>query len=252
MSPIENLGERALFVHAHPDDETLSTGALIAACAHRGIEAHVVTCTRGERGEAVTGVVPAGITREELTEFRERELALAVGVLGVAGHHWLGQNPARAVGRNDRTYTDSGMVWLSEGVAGPAGHDDDSMFTAASLDEAAGDLAALIRAIRPTSVISYDDAGTYGHPDHVQAHRVAARAARDEGIPFFEIASDPRDPGFETIELHEHLDIVLDALSKYRSQLTIYPDHIEHVGGQRQEFSTAVGIRRAETEGGRA
>ncbi|WP_182355061.1 PIG-L family deacetylase [Flaviflexus huanghaiensis] len=238
------LGERALFVHAHPDDETLSTGALIAACSHSGIDTVVVTCTRGERGEAVTGVVPADISAQELTEFRERELERAVGVLGVTQHHWLGQAPARAGHLEDRRYTDSGMVWLEEGVAGPADHEDPTMLTSASVDEAAADLSALIRTVHPTSVISYDHAGTYGHPDHVHTHLIAARAARDEGVPFVEIASDPHDPAFERIELHAYLDVVLEALSKYRSQLTVFPDYIEHVGGQRQDFSTGVALRR--------
>lgn len=237
------LGERPLFVHAHPDDETLATGALIAACANQGIEPHVVTCTRGEQGEAVTGVIPLDFTTNELTLFREKELAAAVGVLGVAGHYWLGTAPARATGLADRSYQDSGMVWLDDGVAGPAELADDTTFTAASVDEAASDLAQLIATIQPTSMISYDETGTYRHPDHVRAHDIAIVAARAAGVPFLEIASDRDDDSFMWFELSEYLDVVIDALSRYRSQLTVYPDHILHVGGQRAEFSTAVGIR---------
>lgn len=243
MNLRETLGERVLFVHAHPDDETLQTGALIAACAHQGIDVHIVTCTRGERGESVTGVVPADFTIDELTAYREKELALAVSILGVAGHCWLGTAPARVEGLADRRYTDSGMAWVSEGVAGPADVSDDMMLTSASIDEAAADLIQLIRTCRPSTVLSYDEAGSYGHPDHVRTHEITAHAAREADVPFLEIASVPNDPGFTTLDFHEYLDIVLDALSKYRSQLTVYPDYIEHVGGQREEFSTAVGLR---------
>ncbi|MBM9432563.1 PIG-L deacetylase family protein [Flaviflexus equikiangi] len=249
MNLRELLGERVLFAHAHPDDETLQTGALIAACVNHGIETHVVTCTRGEQGESVAGVVPSGFTADELSAFREQELARAVEVLGVTGHYWLGQGPARAGNRPERRYTDSGMVWIEEGVAGPAETSDESTLTSASIDEASADLVELIRAIRPSALISYDGAGTYGHPDHVRTHEISKPAARATDIPFFEVASDLDDPAFDLLDLGEYLDVVVDALSKYRSQLTVYPDHLEHVGGQRAEFQTAVRLRRSPLAG---
>ena len=245
MNLRELLGERPLFVHAHPDDETLETGALIAACANQGIEPHLVTCTRGEQGEGVTGVIPSDFTMRELTDYREKELEAAVGVLGVVGQYWLGTAPARAAGREDRRYHDSGMVWIGERLAGPAEVDDETTFTAASIEEAAADLVHLITTINPSSIVSYDESGTYGHPDHVRAHEIAAFAAMQTGVPFLETAGDVSDESFTRLELGEYLDVVIDALSRFRSQLTVYPDHIEHVGGQRAEFTTTVDIRRS-------
>lgn len=243
MNLRELLGERPLFVHAHPDDETLETGALIAACANQGIEPHLLTCTRGEQGEGVTGVIPSDFSKEELTAYREKELALAVNVLGVASYHWLGAGAARAPGLPERRYEDSGMVWLEEGLAGPAELDGDTTFTAASIDEAAADLAQLIDTLQPTSLISYDETGTYRHPDHIRAHEISVAASQATGVPLLETAAELSDSNFTWLSLGEYLDVVVDALSKYRSQLTVYPDHLRHVGGQRAEFTTAVGIR---------
>ena len=89
-------GARPLFVHAHPDDETLQTGALLARLASRGVETIVVTCTRGEQGEIVPGTAPADLDPAGLVKVRERELAAAVETLGVAQHMFLGAPVARS------------------------------------------------------------------------------------------------------------------------------------------------------------
>lgn len=238
------FGKAPLFVHAHPDDETLQTGALLAACHNEGLRTTVVTATRGERGEIVQGVIPLDSTVDELAAHREQELALAVKTLGVDRHYWLGNVPARKEGLSERRYADSGMVWIDEGVAGPAENLEEGTLCSATIAEAAGDLAALIEAIAPTGIVSYDSRGSYSHPDHIRTHEIALKASEMTGVDFYEVASDVNDPGFEHLELSQYLDIVVDALSMYRSQLTVYPDHIEHVGGQRDDFSTAVGIRR--------
>jgi len=166
-----------LAVHAHPDDETLSTGALLATWAAWGAPVTVVTCTRGERGE----VIPPALAHLEgdgpaLAAHREGELAAALAALGVADHAFLDRlAPAPDDGRPDR-YEDSGMVWLAPGRAGAAPDAGPAAFAAAPVDEAAARLAGLVRERRPDVVVTYEPGGGYGHPDHVQAHRVAMRA----------------------------------------------------------------------------
>lgn len=178
-------------VHAHPDDETLSTGALLATWAAAGKPTCVVTCTRGERGEvlALPGTVSEGLRHLEgdfdaLAAYRGTELERALRELGVREQAFLDGLPAVGSSRAgvDR-YADSGMAWVSPGVAGPAPDAPASAFSLVPLDEAAGRLAALLRERRPAVVATYEPGGGYGHPDHVRAHQVAVRA--------LELAADP-------------------------------------------------------------
>ena len=108
-----------LAVHAHPDDESLSTGALLAALAADGTRVVLVTATRGEEGEIVPGAVADGDERP-LEEIREQEIDAATAALGIAERHWLGTAPALAAGAAPRRYRDSGMAWMREGLAGPS------------------------------------------------------------------------------------------------------------------------------------
>ena len=173
-----------LAVHAHPDDETLSTGGLLATWASLGRPVTVVTCTRGEQGE----VIPAELAHLEgdapgLAEHRERELAAALTALGVADHRYLDQlpDPAATTGVDAAApipvlYRDSGMVWVAGGLAGRVAELPVGAFVAAPVDEAARRLAGLIRELRPDVVVTYEPGGGYGHPDHVHTHRVTMRA----------------------------------------------------------------------------
>ncbi|QAY70319.1 PIG-L family deacetylase [Xylanimonas protaetiae] len=189
---MERLGRGVLAVHAHPDDETLSTGALLATAVAAGLPALVVTCTRGERGEvlALPGTASEGLAGLEgdgpaLAAHREHELAAALVALGGVRHVFLDQVPPGG-GR----FEDSGMVWLAPGVAGP----DPAVpagFAVVPLDDAAGRLARVIREARPTVVATYEAGGGYGHPDHVRAHQVAARAVALAAAPGFDDASAP-------------------------------------------------------------
>ncbi|MFY1695746.1 MULTISPECIES: N-acetyl-1-D-myo-inositol-2-amino-2-deoxy-alpha-D-glucopyranoside deacetylase [unclassified Solwaraspora] len=162
---------RLLLVHAHPDDETIGTGATMARYAAAGAHVTLVTCTLGEEGEIH---VPefAGLAAgaaDQLGGLRIAELAAACAALGVTDHRFLG-----GAGR----YRDSGMMGL-------ATNDHSRAFWQADLDEAAGYLMEVVREVRPQVVITYDDNGFYGHPDHIQAHRVTMRAvelAAAEGI----------------------------------------------------------------------
>ena len=232
-----------LFVHAHPDDETVQTGSLLAWLAAQGLPVSVLTCTRGEQGEIVSGVLPASTTADELVRVREAELAHAIETLGVAASYFLGTPPARAAGLGRRDYHDSGMRWVAEGLAGPADIDDPDTFTASRLDDEVADLLALIDRVRPTVVVGYDRLGSYGHPDHVRAHELAAVAAEAAGLPLVEVASDPDTDGFEWFDLSDRKQTVIQALRCYATQLTVVDDHIVHVGGQHQALPLRAGLR---------
>lgn len=144
---------RLLFVHPHPDDESIACGGAIVAAVEAGHDVHVVTCTGGEEGENQSGVDLGDLPMDEV---RRREMADAVVALGSPTHHWLG-------------FRDSGML-------GEPANDHPDAFHAADLYEAAARLARLVRRVRPHVVVSDDERGTYGHPDHVKAHRVTERA----------------------------------------------------------------------------
>jgi N-acetyl-1-D-myo-inositol-2-amino-2-deoxy-alpha-D-glucopyranoside deacetylase len=147
-------------VHAHPDDEAIGTGGILARYAAEGVQTVLVTCTRGEVGEIVD---PTVARPDNLTEVREVELRAACAILRVSALHYLG-------------YRDSGM-------AGTPDNDDPRCFWRADLDEATGRLVALVRRHRPQVLVTYDANGFYGHPDHIQAHRVTVAAYEAAGDP---------------------------------------------------------------------
>ena len=161
-SPLPTGARGLLLVHAHPDDETINNGATMAKYAAQGARVTLVTCTRGELGEIIPPELAelAADRGDRLGEYRETELARAMKELGVTDHRFLG-----APGE----YRDSGMT-------GTEGNERPDSFWQADVDEAAGRLAAVIREVRPRVLVTYNEIGGYGHPDHIQAHRVALRA----------------------------------------------------------------------------
>jgi N-acetyl-1-D-myo-inositol-2-amino-2-deoxy-alpha-D-glucopyranoside deacetylase len=167
---------RLMAVHAHPDDETIGTGATMARYVAEGSQVSLITCTRGEQGEIlVPELAHLAPDREDgLGEHRVKELAAAMSELGVTDYRFLG-GPGR--------YRDSGMVWGSEGrrAVAPDSVRADS-FWAADLHEAADLLVEVIREVRPQVMVTYDENGGYGHPDHIQAHRVAMYAWTLAGV----------------------------------------------------------------------
>jgi N-acetyl-1-D-myo-inositol-2-amino-2-deoxy-alpha-D-glucopyranoside deacetylase len=233
-----------LLVHAHPDDETISTGALIADMVSRGILVSLLTATRGERGDVVPGPLSGLQGTDALTSRREDELRAAAQALGIGECQWLGEPPARAPGLPARRYRDSGMSWIRPGLAGPAidFELDDEALTRATLQEVADDIGALLGRRHPSLVISYGHGGGYGHPDHVRVHEAALAASRAAGIPFAEIVHAPA-AGVEWHDLGAHLPTVRAALHCYASQLTVDGSHIVHSGGQREPITSAVGLR---------
>ncbi|HWG65418.1 MAG TPA: N-acetyl-1-D-myo-inositol-2-amino-2-deoxy-alpha-D-glucopyranoside deacetylase [Streptosporangiaceae bacterium] len=162
--PDHTTGRRLLLVHAHPDDESIGTGATMAKYAAEGAHVTLVTCTLGELGEIIPPQLSdlAAEKTDRLGEYRIGELAAACKALGVTDHRFLG-----GAGR-----------WRDSGMMGLASNDDPRCFWQADVDDAARTLAAIINEVRPQVMVSYDQNGLYGHPDHIQAHRVARRAFR--------------------------------------------------------------------------
>ena len=309
--------QRPVFFHAHPDDETLSTGALILELAERARVA-LVTATRGERGEMVDGPLAALAGTPELAVHRDEELEAACAVLGVGVRAYLGEPPARvgagggygdgssglvlphsyvgqsgqtnrpriceSLSRSDgplepsprsrtnrphvrrpdepspdsqakgtvpesatpqtRIYSDSGMRWVTPTVAGPASDSHPGDLAAAPVGEAAADLAAFVAWFGGDALVSYDEDGGYGHPDHVACHRIAARAAALAGILFVMVVSptryDPANPRQTVWPLSHRLGGLRRALACYPSQFRIDGDAVVHPGGQRQEIVADV------------
>ncbi len=236
---------RVLFVHAHPDDETLATGGLIAELVAHGVEVAVLTATRGEQGEVVPGPLSHLAGTPELTVHREQEVAAACRALGVSHHAFLGGDR--------RTYTDSGMRWLdeTETVAGPGDAAGTDSLTSATRADIAADIVTFAREIDADAIVSYDAHGGYGHPDHVALHEPSRVAASELGVPFWEVvsqvgASTSSASGELTIETPQHLALLRDALGHYASQLTVDGDEVVHVGGQRQPIQLAFTLRQAE------
>ncbi len=150
---------RLLLVHAHPDDEAIGNGATMARSVAEGVQVALVTCTLGEYGEVLVPELEllAAEQGDQLGGYRIGELAAACAELGVTDHRFLG-GPGR---------------WSDSGMMGTPPNDGPRAFWRADLDEAAGELVTIIREIRPQVLVSYDENGGYGHPDHIQAHRVA-------------------------------------------------------------------------------
>jgi N-acetyl-1-D-myo-inositol-2-amino-2-deoxy-alpha-D-glucopyranoside deacetylase len=248
---------RLLVVHAHPDDESIETGATMARYAAEGAQVTLVTCTLGELGE----IIPPGLAHLSqeagggLGGYRIGELDAACAALGVADHRFLG-----GAGR----FRDSGMMGL------PSNDAPDS-FWRADVDAAAGLLLRIIDEVRPQVMISYDQHGFYGHPDHIQAHRVAwrafsqaggvvgkfyatamplsalARAIVLDGTSFTKVDSAatlpfgvPDDEVTTAIDGGDYLDAKVAAMREHATQLT--------VDGMFYALSDGVGLRALGTE----
>jgi N-acetyl-1-D-myo-inositol-2-amino-2-deoxy-alpha-D-glucopyranoside deacetylase len=168
MTPLDHP-HRLLLVHAHPDDEVISTGGTMARYASENALVTLVTCTLGEEGEVVAEHLRhlASDQDDQLGPHRIGELAAACEALGVRDHRFLG-----GAGR-----------WRDSGMMGTATNDRPGCFWRADVDEAARDLVAIMREVRPQVLITYDEDGAYGHPDHIQANRVTVAAFERSGDP---------------------------------------------------------------------
>jgi N-acetyl-1-D-myo-inositol-2-amino-2-deoxy-alpha-D-glucopyranoside deacetylase len=231
-----------LFVHAHPDDESITNGSTIARYVSQGADVRVLTCTLGEEGEVIGEryALLAVDHADQLGGYRIGELTRALNALGIDEPEFLG-GPGR--------WRDSGMFGESRGShrafadAGP---------------EAVESLRDMLDSFRPHVVVTYDPKGGYGHPDHVQAHRitVAAVAGAQWKVPklywtvlasdalqaaldqLSEIPSDwTRQPNLgrseytyadsdidAVIDAERHLSAKVEALAAHATQLTLAPD----------------------------
>jgi N-acetyl-1-D-myo-inositol-2-amino-2-deoxy-alpha-D-glucopyranoside deacetylase len=246
------MTERSLLlVHAHPDDESIGTGATMAKYAAEGARVTLVTCTLGELGEIIPPDL-AHLLPDELGQHRIGELDRACAALGVADHRFLG-GPGR--------YRDSGMMGLPD-------NDDPCCFWQAPVDTAAAELAQVIGEVEADVLVTYDANGCYGHPDHIQAHRVAWRAwelagrtakfyatavprsvlAHAVDLPadsWFRRADDlavsvPDDQVTTEIEAAKYLDAKIAAMCAHETQIT--------VDGEYFALSNDIGLRILGTE----
>jgi len=160
---------RVLFLHAHPDDETITTGATMARYAAEGVGVTLITCTLGEEGEVLVPSLSglAADQADQLGGYRISELNQAMRELDVSDHRYL-----CGAGR-----------WRDSGMMGTAANEHPRAFWRADADEICVAAVEVIREVRPQVLVTYDENGGYGHPDHIQAHRVAMSA--------FDAAADP-------------------------------------------------------------
>ena len=204
---------RLLLVHAHPDDESIGTGAVMAKYAAEGAQVTLVTCTLGELGEIIPpDLAHLGADAEDrLGEYRVGELGTACAELGVADHRFLG-GPGR---------------WRDSGMMGTEGNDDPRCFWRASLDEAADALLGVIREVRPQVLVTYDANGFYGHPDHIQAHRVAWHAFQQAGgyglAKFYATAAPDSGEVTTEIDATAYLARKQAAMRAHATQITVDP-----------------------------
>ncbi|NBU31933.1 MAG: N-acetyl-1-D-myo-inositol-2-amino-2-deoxy-alpha-D-glucopyranoside deacetylase [Actinobacteria bacterium] len=166
-----SANQRLLLVHAHPDDESIGTGATMAKYVAAGAQVTLVTCTLGDEGEILIPELAhlAAHDQDQLAGHRLAELAEAMAFLGVTDYRILG-----GIG----TYRDSGMI-------GTEPNSRPDSFWQADLLDAAKHLVKVIREVKPQVVVTYDDFGGYGHPDHIQAHRVTTYAVALAGVASF-------------------------------------------------------------------
>ena len=207
------MSRRLLFVHAHPDDESIGTGATIAKYAAEGAHVTLVTCTLGELGEIIPPSLAhlAADREDRLGEYRIGELDAACAALGVTDRRFLG-----GAGR-----------WRDSGMMGTEGNDDPRCFWQADTGEAARALLDVIDEVRPEVLVTYDANGFYGHPDHIQAHRVSWRAfeqANAKGLTkFYATAAPDSDQVTTEIDATAYLDAKMAAMRAHATQIAVSP-----------------------------
>jgi N-acetyl-1-D-myo-inositol-2-amino-2-deoxy-alpha-D-glucopyranoside deacetylase len=230
-----------LLLHAHPDDETLATGGLMARLAAEGVRVVLVTGTRGERGEVVPGPLKHLEGTPDLAPARVGELAAAMTELHVTDHRLLGAADARAEGLAPRSYSDSGMQWGASGSAEPAADAPVDALSLAPLGEVVADVLAVVTDARPHVIVSYDEHGGYGHPDHIRMHDAAVAVSKATGIALYTVVAGQVDSADSagsaaddiTVPLGAYRDAKFRALGAYRTQLTVDDRDIVLSGGQR-------------------
>lgn len=214
---METRPDHVVFVHAHPDDETISTGSTLARLAAGGARVTVVMCTRGERGESIP-VEYRGLDAESFAAVRVHELRVALTELGVSELVLLGDDVPGGAAAEARRYGDSGMAHGPDGpvavVPAPAGS-----LLAADLDEIVAELIPVLEWERPDAVVTYAADGGYGHPDHVRVHQATVLAAQFLELPLYTVDSQP-DPD-APIVVQPMADRKRAALAAYSTQVAL-------------------------------
>lgn len=244
-----------LFIHAHPDDESSSTGATIAALTDAGATVHLLTMTRGEMGEVIDPTLkhleadhPANTDGGHgLGQLRSKELKVALTELGITEHLFLGQGPGAIPGAPTR-YRDSGMSWGADGhpTANPLATDD--CLTHLPLKQQAEAIAATIRALRPHVIVTYDADGGYGHPDHKRTHEAVIAALDTLTAPTpivwgIEGKPSPNDTRQQAV-IHGNLNRKREAMRAHATQITITsPDTFEYSNKVPQPITTTETYR---------
>ncbi|MGH9264608.1 MAG: PIG-L family deacetylase [Acidimicrobiales bacterium] len=198
--------------HAHPDDESIATGGVMAKAADEGHRVVLVVATRGEHGEVAEGFLTPG---EELWQRRVEETLACAEVLGVARVEFLG-------------YEDSGMMGTPE-------NDRPESFWQADVEQAAARLAAILSEERADVLTIYDENGQYGHPDHIQVHRVGLRAAELAGTPKVYMNTINRDYMRRAFEHAREADAEMPG--------DIDPQEFEGLGVSEDRITTTVDVR---------
>jgi N-acetyl-1-D-myo-inositol-2-amino-2-deoxy-alpha-D-glucopyranoside deacetylase len=232
-----SMDQRLMLVHAHPDDETIGQGATMASYAARGTQVTLVTCTLGEEGEVlVPDLAHLAADKEDgLGEYRITELANAMKELGVTDHRFLG-GPGR--------FRDSGMVWNEQGHAAAGEDVKDGTFWRADLLEASDLLVEIIREVRPQVLVTYDQFGGYGHPDHIQAHAITTAAVEAAGTTAYPETGEPwSTPKFYwTVTERSGLERGIAAISEFPENWRL-PEPGELPSVEDTDVTTAIDVR---------
>jgi N-acetyl-1-D-myo-inositol-2-amino-2-deoxy-alpha-D-glucopyranoside deacetylase len=236
MDTVPISGRRLLLVHAHPDDESIYTGATMARYAAEGARVTLVTCTLGELGEIIPPSLAhlAAEKEDRLGEYRIGELDAACAALGVTDHRFLG-GPGR---------------WRDSGMMGTEGNDDPRCFWRADVDQAARALLDVIAEVRPQVLVTYDADGAYGHPDHIQAHRVAWRACElagpDAPARFYATAALGSGPGQVSATGAGPAPVAteIDAGAYFGRKLAAISAHATQITVDAPFFALSDGVRR--------
>ena len=235
--------KRLLVVHAHPDDESLFTGHLIAERAAAGAEVMVLTLTRGERGRVKLDEIKSLEGKlESMGYFRANELLNAIQAFGPTVKHKFA---------GTRAYLDSGMrVNLFGRPARPRDVDEMSL-TSAGSQVIADDILRELKEFKPDAVVTYNSRGGYGHPDHALAHRATASAlrqfarARRGRAPQFWVIAEPGERADVTVGNAETAKVKKAALEAHASQVSIHGDSYSLVAGKETRFDEPERFRRA-------
>ena len=199
--------------HAHPDDECITTGGVIAKYAASGNRVVIVCATGGEHGEVPDDLQPG----ETIVDRRRRELECAAKELGAARVAWLG-------------YVDSGMTGWEQ-------NENEAAFANADVEEAAERLAAILVEEEAVTLTVYDWHGNYGHPDHVQVHHVGHRAAEIAGTSHVYEATTNRDQMERLMEMAAALGMDFDDIDSDEIS-----DDGNPMGTPEAELTTAVDV----------